>query len=68
MQIRRPATYTEDIRQNIANNITYVKNTTKKVEAFNKTGFNNIENHMTQHGVKQQFERYADGSADELRT
>ena len=66
VKIRKPAIYTEEIRSNPANNVTYIKKTTKKVTNFNKSGFDNIEHFMTESGVKQTFERYADGSADEL--
>jgi len=66
VKIRKPATYIEEIRTNPANNVTYIKKTTKKVEKFNKCGYDNIEQYMAETGVKQSFERYADGSADEL--
>ena len=65
-QIRKPSTYIEEIRTDEKLNTAYKKKISRKVEHYNNTGMDNIQKYMTEHHVKQTFERYADGSADEL--
>jgi len=66
VQINKPATYTETIRSNPVLNKEYIKAIGHKVENYNTFGMEHIQENMVEQGVKKNFERYADGSADEL--
>ena len=66
VQIQQPETYCEAIRSDPTRNRTYIRSTTNKVNDYNSFGLENLQKNMILKGVKQNFERYADGSADEL--